>query len=274
MNIDLPLLIEPVELNALLGHEKLRVIELSSEAFFHQHHIPDAKFLDYQQIITNQGPIKGLLPDPVKFSELLGQLCISPDSHVVAADNDGNLRASRFLWTLLCFGHKSISLLNGGANAWLYSGMPTATGFKLNTAIEDYPLPAVNTDFIAAKQEVITALEQPQKYAIIDARSPAEYSGQDVRSQFGGHIPGAINIDWRSTVENANNRRLKSEQQLSDLLGEHGITPDLTIIVYCHTHRRSAHTFMMLKSLGFPKVKGYAGAWSDWGNDPATPKEI
>jgi len=42
------------------------------------------------------------------------------------------------------------------------------------------------------------------------------------------------------------------------------------IITYCHTHQRSAHSYIVLKSLGYPNVKGYHGAWSDWGNDPNT----
>jgi thiosulfate/3-mercaptopyruvate sulfurtransferase len=45
------------------------------------------------------------------------------------------------------------------------------------------------------------------------------------------------------------------------------------VIVYCQTHHRSAHTYVMLKSLGFEKVKGYPGSWSDWGNEPNTPIE-
>ncbi|MCW8881174.1 MAG: sulfurtransferase, partial [Sedimenticola sp.] len=30
-------------------------------------------------------------------------------------------------------------------------------------------------------------------------------------------------------------------------------------------------TYIMLKSLGFPRVKGYPGSWSDWGNRQDTP---
>jgi len=43
------------------------------------------------------------------------------------------------------------------------------------------------------------------------------------------------------------------------------------VITYCQSHHRSAHTYVMLKWLGYPKVKGYPGAWSEWGNHPDTP---
>jgi len=38
-------------------------------------------------------------------------------------------------------------------------------------------------------------------------------------------------------------------------------------------HHRSAHTWLMLRHLGFERVRGYPGAWSDWGNAPDVPVE-
>jgi thiosulfate/3-mercaptopyruvate sulfurtransferase len=51
------------------------------------------------------------------------------------------------------------------------------------------------------------------------------------------------------------------------------VTPDKEVIVYCQTHHRSAHTYIVLKALGYPDVKGYPGSWSEWGNLPDTPIE-
>jgi thiosulfate/3-mercaptopyruvate sulfurtransferase len=52
-----------------------------------------------------------------------------------------------------------------------------------------------------------------------------------------------------------------------------GATPDREVIAYCQTHHRSSHTYVVLKSLGFTRIKGYPGAWSEWGNLPDTPIE-
>ena len=52
-----------------------------------------------------------------------------------------------------------------------------------------------------------------------------------------------------------------------------GVTPDKEVIVYCQTHHRSAHTYWVLRYLGYPKVRGYAGSWSEWGNDLSLPIE-
>ena len=51
------------------------------------------------------------------------------------------------------------------------------------------------------------------------------------------------------------------------------MTPDKEVIVYCQTHHRSAHSYWVLRYLGYPQVRGYPGAWSEWGNDPHLPIE-
>jgi len=74
-------------------------------------------------------------------------------------------------------------------------------------------------------------------------------------------------------MDKSRNMRLKSEMDLRALLEGKGITADKTVITYCQTHHRSSLVYIALKALGYPSVKGYAGAWSEWGNDPDTPVE-
>ena len=89
----------------------------------------------------------------------------------------------------------------------------------------------------------------------VDARSEEEYNGKILsppeypleNPQRAGHIPGAINIPWDSTVNT--DGTFKSKRQLLNLYKSHGITPDKNIITYCRIGERSAHTWFVLKYL-------------------------
>ena len=73
--------------------------------------------------------------------------------------------------------------------------------------------------------------------------------------------------------DQSRNLRLKPTAELQALHESRGITPDKEIIAYCQTHHRSALSYVALKTLGYPNIKGYAGSWSEWGNDVNTPVE-
>ncbi len=50
-----------------------------------------------------------------------------------------------------------------------------------------------------------------------------------------------------------------------------GATPDKEIVVYCNTGFRSAHAYLALRMLGYPRVRNYVGSWQEWGNRDGLP---
>lgn len=268
----LPLLAEPAELAAQLGREDLVVVDMRGTDNYNSGHIPGAVNISYASIIQSKPPVGGLLPDAHRLAQVLGQAGITPEQHLVAYDDEGGGRASRLLWTLDLVGHERFSLLNGGLHAWAAEGHPLDTE-TVSPTPTDYPV-AINHPERLADQAFILSRLGDADFVPLDVRTPAEFHGEDVRSARGGHIPGAVNIDWVSAIDQRRALRFQPEKLLRDLFKQHGITPDREIVVYCQTHHRSSHTYMVLKSLGYPRVRGYPGAWSEWGNDPATPVEV
>jgi thiosulfate/3-mercaptopyruvate sulfurtransferase len=82
-----------------------------------------------------------------------------------------------------------------------------------------------------------------------------------------------VNRNWTENIDQHNNLRLLPDEVLTSDYGDLGVTPDKRTVVYCQTHHRSAHSYMVLKHLGFTQLSGYAGAWSEWGNDVSVPIE-
>jgi len=47
-----------------------------------------------------------------------------------------------------------------------------------------------------------------------------------------GHLEGAVGWNWRRDLQNQINRDIASKEALANLLGQSGITPDTTIVLY------------------------------------------
>ena len=68
---DLPLVIEPDDLEKHLHDDGLLIIDLSRHAQYLQAHIPGAVFLDYSHLTAMKKPAMGLLPDADQISKAL-----------------------------------------------------------------------------------------------------------------------------------------------------------------------------------------------------------
>ena len=266
----LPLLVEPAELEPVLGTPNLLLVDLNQADGYAQTHLPGAVRLEYADITRAKLPAMGLLPDAKQLSTVLSRIGLTPEMHVVAYDAESGSRAARLLWTLDAIGHLHYSLLNGGLQAWRHEGRPLTQDAVVPTA--SHYTATLRDSAIADKDWILKHLKQ-SGVAIVDARSPGEYNGSVLRSARGGHIPGAVNFDYVNAIDAVRQLRLRPAQDLRRELTEKGITPEKEIVVYCQTHHRSAHSWFVLKSLGYPKVRGYPGSWSEWGNSAETPIE-
>jgi len=266
----IPLLIEPEQLEAQLNATGQLVIDLGKAETYAKAHVPGAVHLDYAQIVAMQKPVMGLLPDADTLSRVFSSIGLTPDSHVIAYDDEGGGRAARLLWTLDAIGHDKASLLNGGIGAWYNEGHAT----------DNTPVPATPSEYTAtlvdapiADQAFILEHLNDDNFQLLDARSAEEFAGLKKFAERAGHIPGAVNLDWFNVMDKTRNLRLKPEADLRALLEAHGFSKDKTIVTYCQSHHRSALTYFVLKLLGYANIKGYPGSWSDWGNSEGLPVE-
>ncbi|MBO3275326.1 thiosulfate sulfurtransferase [Pseudomonas schmalbachii] len=265
----LPLVIEPADLAARLDAAELILVDLTSAARYAEGHIPGARFVDPKRTQLGQPPAPGLLPAKADLEALFGELGHNPDAVYVVYDDEGGGWAGRFIWLLDVIGHGRYHYLDGGLHAWVAEGrersqeVPAAVGGPLPLTLYDEP---------TASREYLQGRLGAADLAVWDARSPAEYRGEKVLAAKGGHVPGAINFEWTAGMDPARALRIRSD--MAEILRQLGITPDKEVITHCQTHHRSGFTYLVAKALGYPRVKGYAGSWSEWGNHPDTPVEV
>jgi thiosulfate/3-mercaptopyruvate sulfurtransferase len=264
----LPLVIEPSDLKERLDAPDLILVDLTSSARYDAGHLPGARFVDPKRTQLGLPPAPGLLPAKADLEALFGELGHNPDAVYVVYDDEGGGWAGRFIWLLDVIGHSRYHYLNGGVLAWEAQGLPlsaaapASAGSPITLTLHDEPI---------ATREYLQGRLGAADLAIWDARAPTEYTGEKVVAAKGGHIPGAINFEWTAGMDKARNLRIRED--IGEVLEHLGITPDKEIITHCQTHHRSGFTYLVAKALGYPRVKGYAGSWGEWGNHPDTPVE-
>ena len=162
-------------------------------------------------------------------------------------------------------------ILDGGRQKWIDEGRELAT---------EVPKRAPATYQAASRDETIRAYRDAvrqglgdEERALVDVRSPQEYSGELIAppgyeqegAQRAGHIPTAKSIPWAQAVRD--DGTFKPADELRELYGGKGVTPEKEVLAYCRIGERSAHTWFVLRELlGYPDVKNYDGSWTEWGN--------
>jgi thiosulfate/3-mercaptopyruvate sulfurtransferase len=188
---------------------------------------------------------------------------------VVLHSSDSIFTAGAF-WLFDYFGHKKLSILNGGSEKWMKEGRATngetakinPASYKANADASAY----ANADY------VLKNLKNP-KTAIVDTRGTAEYTGKDLMgNKIGGHLPGALDLGFYPSNLN-NDGTFKSVKDLKAVYEKAGVTKDKEVITYCQAGVRAGHSYFVLKHiLGYPKVRNYVGSWGEWGNRLDTAK--
>ncbi len=261
----LPLLVEAETLHEHLDEEKLLIIDLCSDENYQRFHLPGAIHVRPQELISGIKPATGKLPSLDRLNELFSRIGYSEDLHIVVYDDEGGGWAGRFIWTLDIIGHTSTSYLNGGLIAWANAELPLT-----NEVPQPEPTAArlqIDTRFIAEKTDVMASIGN-DTILIWDARSPEEYSGTRVVAARGGHVPGAINLDWLELMDPQ--RQLRLVTNLAEVIAAKGFDQAESVITHCQTHHRSGLSYLAGKLLGL-NISAYHGSWSEWGNDPDTP---
>lgn len=262
------LLTTPAELRKQLGSPGLCLVDVRPAEQFAQGHIAGAVHFDLfglSLVDTGAAPLKAFMAMIAHVLEMRG---VDEKKTVVFYEHNSGMRAARGLWFLEYFGHPDVKLLDGGIQAWQQAGYPITT--EAITPKSARFKSEERGEVLATADDVVKALER-RDVCILDTRSDDEYMGKNIRAARGGAIPGAVHIEWTQNLDPSG--KYKSDAELKTMYQEAGITPEKEVIPYCQGGYRSAHSYVALRLIGFPRVRNYLGSWKEWGDRTDLPIE-
>lgn len=241
-------------------------------------HIPGAIYLNEGLFRSSQNSLPAVYVSQDAIRPILSSCGLEPDRAVVVYSGAGRysrctagigdgLEQTMAAYSLVRFGHNRVYILDGGIEGWRVAGggltkeIPRwgRSGFD----------PQLRSEYFVEYDEFVR-MKDRDDVVVLDARPHDSYRDGGLWIKR-GHIPGALNLPWRSLMAEENPRLMRSREELLRITGwidPHG----KTIIVYCGTGREATCEFLILKFyLGYERVRIYEGSFTEWASHPENP---
>lgn len=235
-------------------------------AEFETQHIAGAQYFDIDEIADTRSSLPHTLPSAEKFILRMRAMGIGDGHRVVIYDSMGIFTAARAWWMFRIFGKSDVAVLDGGLPKWLAEDRPVD---------DDLPIPRDrhftarrNASLVRDVTQVAHAVKLGDEL-ILDARAPGRFAGETPEPRQGlrsGHIPGSINIHYRTLLND--DSTMKDPDALQAVFDAAGADLTRPVITTCGSGVTAAIINLALERLGHRNHALYDGSWSEWGQFP------
>ncbi|XP_055458894.1 3-mercaptopyruvate sulfurtransferase [Psammomys obesus] len=231
---------------------------------FEARHIPGAAFFDIDRCSDLTSPYDHMLPSAAHFADYAGSLGVGASTHVVIYDgsDQGLYSAPRVWWMFRVFGHRSVSLLDGGLRHWLSQNLPISSGRSPSEPAEFSA--KLDPSFIKTHEDILENLET-RSFQVVDARAAGRFRGTDPEPRDGiepGHIPGSINIPFTEFLTKEGLE--KSPEEIQRMFQEKKVDLSKPLVATCGSGVTACHVALGAFLCGKPDVPVYDGSWVEW----------
>jgi len=206
---------------------------------------------------------------------MLWSFAIKNEDHIVVYDHSDTYSSCRLWFALKYFGHKKVSVLDGGMKKWLAENRLTDNKInkdlgkfsnidKLNT--ENKYKVKEKTDLIKNKKQIDENLKKNQ-FQTVDARSRERFEGKIDEPRSGlrrGCIVGSKNLPFKDCI-NSDNNTFKSKEELSKIFIKNNIDISKPIVFTCGSGMTACVLGMAYSIISGKSAVVYDGSWSEYG---------
>lgn len=221
-------------------------------------HVPGARFVSLAELAVTRDGIPNELPPVGDLKKVFEAAGVFDDSHIVIYSDTSVLPATRAYFTLDYLGQGDhAALLDGGLEKWRGDG---------RTLSKDLPAPVQGNFTPRPKPNLVAQIDEVRELAskaktgttVLDVRAATDYRGEK-----GGHIPGAVNVNWMDGQASRDSQVLRPEAELRKLYEAAGVTSNRPVITYCNSGMQASQAYFTLKYLGYD-ARVYDGSMSEW----------
>lgn len=278
-----PPLISADRLASLIGEPGVVILDVSwylpgsgrdPEGEYLRAHIPGAIRLPLEAITDPDDPRPHMLPTRERFADACESHGIGPRHALVVYDGSGvNLSAARAWWTFRAFGHRNVTVLDGGILAWASATRPIQVGAQRRPRT-GYPVPRLDGRWVVDRATVDRIVRGEEEGQLVDCRSAPRFRGEAPEPRPGvrtGHIPTSRNFPFDEFTDPATGL-LHTVPELKRRFAERDLDLRRRIIATCGSGTSACVLALAVEVIRAsepenvgPPVAIYDGSWAEYG---------
>ena len=250
---------------------------VKADHIFANERIPLARHIDLSSIGDKSEGLPCMLPDQNAFKELMAELDIGKDDHIVCYGDDNIIGACRAFWMFKVFGAANTSILNGTLSQWKQAQGAIEVeqeAWRNNRASRmssdfDFEFNKQLVEDMNGVHNLINKQRASDGFQLIDTRKSTAFKGEPSGPRK-GHIPGFKNLAFVELLRE--NGGLKPRKELENVLLGKGYSLDKPTVVSCNSGMTASVLYCTLYLLGMQNnLRLYDGSWSEWAKHVENP---